>query len=103
MAGFDDVIVGALGEQKAYIIFGRATASSSTIFVDSLRCEQGVVLRGTNANFAAGQTVSMLGDFNGDGRADVIVSAPDGGFDTRLDQVSAGMTYRSRHERPSGN
>jgi hypothetical protein len=80
--GFDDVIIGAPGQSfpggvpgAAYIVFGKADGFVSKLDFSQLDGTNGFRLEGAAPNDRAGQSVSDLGDINGDGFADVIISA----------------------------
>mmetsp|Transcript_14513 Transcript_14513/g.34384 ORF Transcript_14513/g.34384 Transcript_14513/m.34384 type:complete len:489 (+) Transcript_14513:2-1468(+) len=87
--GVEDLVVGAPGEGKAYVIYG-STAPFASIYTHNMSCADGLVLAHAERSFAFGQAVSSAGDFNADGKADVLIGAPDGGVDTRED---AGFAY----------
>lgn len=81
--GFDDVIVGANGADfngsqsgAAYVVFGRASGFAPTIAVSSLNGTNGFRLNGQAAGDEAGESVASIGDINGDGLDDLVVSAP---------------------------
>lgn len=77
--GLDDLIVGAPGAGKSYVVFGRNGGFESSLGLADLDGQNGFALVG-DAN--VGASVSGAGDVNGDGIDDVIVggsrSAPDG-------------------------
>jgi methionine-rich copper-binding protein CopC len=80
--GFGDLIIGASGTDlhgtrsgSAYILFGKASGFDSSIDLASLNGSNGFRLDGHATLDIAGATVSAAGDVNGDGFADVIVSA----------------------------
>ena len=87
--GFDDVIVGASGNDAGgssagmgYLIFGKAGATRADIDLQSLTASNGFTLQGHLQDDRAGRAVSGAGDINGDGIDDFIVGAPyndDGG------------------------
>ncbi|MFO1258044.1 MAG: Ig-like domain-containing protein [Gammaproteobacteria bacterium] len=82
--GFADLIIGAIdGDNgantsagRSYVIFGKNTAFSSTIDLSSMPASQGFTIIGINANDNSGSSVSYAGDFNGDGKADLVIGAP---------------------------
>ena len=74
--GLDDLIVGAFGISKSYIIFGKK--DSTTIELSAIASGTGgFVINGENmSNFNfRGISVSTAGDVNGDGLDDLIVGA----------------------------
>jgi hypothetical protein len=82
--GFDDLIIGAPGNNDggavagaAYVIFGKA-GGFGTIDLTNLQPSNGFVIRGDSAYDRAGWSVSSAGDVNGDGFDDIIVGAPFG-------------------------
>ena len=73
--GRRDVVVSAGRTQRstAYVVFGKA----STAPVDLRRLgRHGFAIRGAGEFVDVGDAVSAAGDFNGDGRADVALGAP---------------------------
>ncbi len=66
--GFDDVIMGAEGYSFSYVLFGKANGFAATMDLSSLDGHDGFRLDG------AGTSVSSVGDVNGDGFDDVIVT-----------------------------
>jgi Ca2+-binding RTX toxin-like protein len=88
--GFVDLIVGAnsadvngTNSGAAYVVFGNDTGFASNVDLSSLDGTTGFRLSGAAVN-RAGLSVASAGDVNGDGIADLIVSAhgatPNGGF-----------------------
>jgi Ca2+-binding RTX toxin-like protein len=82
--GFDDIIVGAYGNDAgglnagaAYVIFGKASGFGPLIDLTGLTAGSGFKIQGDLAGDYAGASVSAAGDVNGDGFADIIVSAVD--------------------------
>ena len=81
--GFDDVIIGAPGHTAnghwysgaAYVVFGKASGFAATLPASSLNGSNGFEIDGAGALDSAGWSVSSAGDVNGDGFADVILSA----------------------------
>lgn len=74
--GFDDVIIGAPGANKAYVIFGHAGAFADVDLSDL--GPAGFIIQGDAAGDQAGFSVSSAGDVNGDGFEDLIIGAPGG-------------------------
>ncbi|MFA5995866.1 MAG: VCBS repeat-containing protein [Patescibacteria group bacterium] len=68
--GKSDLLIGAYGNDVAYIIYGKTTFTSSTNLAAA-----DVKLVGEAGNGATGYAVAS-GDINGDGKADVLISAP---------------------------
>ncbi len=82
--GIDDIIVGAPGGSdggtdagEAYVIYGKAGITNTTIDLSSLSPEDGFIIQGDREANRAGNSVSSAGDVNGDGINDIIVGAPD--------------------------
>ena len=75
--GLDDVVVGASWANdyagRAYVVFGKS--DTDPVDLASLG-GAGFVIEGAQESDGAGSSVSGAGDVNGDGLADVIVSAP---------------------------
>jgi len=102
--GFDDVIVGAYHATRAreryvgesYLIFGSSVGWPASFPFVALTPQfggdgsKGFVIRGIDVNDMAGRAVSVAGDVNGDGIADVLIGAPR--RDVR-DVVQAGEAY----------
>ncbi len=87
--GVDDLIIGAYkadpnGRDKAgesYVVFGRRALEPK---------EASVNIDGMNIGDHAGTAVSAIGDLNGDGKHDIVITAPDADPDGRID---AGESY----------
>ena len=81
--GFDDVLVSAeLGDPnnnaqagETYLVYGSASPTTS-LDLSSLNGTNGFVLNGIAADDRSGSSVSTAGDFNGDGKSDIIIGAP---------------------------
>ena len=81
--GLADIIVGAINSDppgasnagRSYVIFGR-TGSATVNLSDVAAGSGGFVINGQAPYDRSGRVVAGAGDFNGDGLADLIVSAP---------------------------
>ncbi len=80
--GFDDLIVGAWGDDPnesysgaSYVVFGKASGIAANIALSSLNGENGFKLGGVAAGDESGWSVASAGDVNGDGFDDLIVGA----------------------------
>jgi hypothetical protein len=79
--GFDDVIIGTRNGDKAAlaVVFGSADGigtidgSKATLDVENLTTGQGFLIRHGGNGLASEVNASDLGDFNGDGRDDILV------------------------------
>jgi hypothetical protein len=72
----DDIIVGAPGEDAAYIIYGVATASLADVDVtDTNDAARFAKITGVSGS-RFGHSVALAEDFNVDGRDDIIIGAP---------------------------
>ncbi len=77
--GFDDIIVGAPGQDSAATDAGAAYLLLGPISGRVDLSESRAMLLGEYAGDQAGSSVSTAGDVNADGRADILVGAPWGG------------------------
>ncbi|MBF0185243.1 MAG: FG-GAP repeat protein, partial [Magnetococcales bacterium] len=84
--GFDDLLIGApfvatngTHSGAGYVLFGKASAFSSSINLSSLTGSNGFRLDGINDGGYVGSFVSAAGDVNGDGFTDMIVGASNAG------------------------
>ena len=73
--GIDDIIVGAISDEKSYVIYGKTSAYSATLDVSTIDGTNGFVLEGVAASDQFGRSVSTGGDVNGDGYDDLIIGA----------------------------
>ncbi len=78
--GLDDVVVGASGDDNnfqtnsgsAFVFFGRNPATQLTLRADA---DANVILDGQSTGDLFGGSVASAGDFNNDGRGDIIIGA----------------------------
>lgn len=84
--GLDDFLIGAFAAQpngansgRAYLVFGTTTGFPSPLALSTLNGSNGVQLDGEAAGDRAGESISSAGDINGDGFADVLIRAANGG------------------------
>ena len=91
--GYTDILIGApyrnstddeletdLQEAgETYLVFGKSEGFESSTQLASLDGTNGIVIKGVQPNDHSGWSVSMAGDINGDGYADVLIGAPDAG------------------------
>ncbi|WP_265276064.1 beta strand repeat-containing protein [Nostoc sp. KVJ3] len=73
--GIADVIIGASGIGKSYVVFGSTSGFSTSLDLSSLDGSNGFAINGS-ASDSSGTSVSNAGDINGDGIADLIIGAP---------------------------
>ena len=81
--GIDDLVIGAPGRfpdnpnsSRAYVVFGRDGKFSSDVQLANLSANDGFSIVGSSISDRTGFDVSSAGDINGDGIADLLVSAP---------------------------
>ncbi|PUE10577.1 putative Ig domain-containing protein [Limnohabitans sp. T6-20] len=91
--GLDDMIVSAYGSSGmanpvTYVVFGKSNLSPVKL---SALGTQGFEIRQEQASDKLGQSVSAAGDVNGDGLADLLVSANE--FDPASSRYDAGRSY----------
>ncbi len=96
--GLADLLVGARGADvdanpdagRSYVIFGRTGPTTKVSLSDIVNGNGGFVINGQSAGEASGWKVAAAGDLNGDGLADMLVSA--NAADT-AGGADAGRTY----------
>lgn len=96
--GVGDLIVGApladpagrLNAGQAYLIFGKKAGFSAELDVSLLNGSDGIRINGGSPSDVAGIAVAGNRDFNGDGRADLLIGAT-GADDPGLSRI--GFTY----------
>ena len=99
--GFDDLIVGAYNANvgsltyagAAYVVFGNAAGTFTTLDVFSLSGSDGFRLQGGQTNDYAGNSVKSAGDVNGDGFDDLFVGAYGYDIPGHSDYTRAGGAY----------
>jgi hypothetical protein len=72
--GIDDLIIGAPGTGKSYVVFGSTNAFSTNLDLSSLDGKNGFAINGS-ASDSSGNSVSNAGDINHDGIDDLIIGA----------------------------
>ena len=77
--GMDDLVIGASGASTAYVFFGAVTSNADNADADAMLSD--------SASGAAGRTVAMVPDLDGDGYDELLVGCDD------CDPLSAGDTY----------
>ena len=80
--GFSDLLIGARNADfnggdsgSVYVIWGKDTGFASLLDVNSLTAADGLRLNGASSGDQFGQSVSVVGDVNGDGFQDIVVGA----------------------------
>lgn len=78
--GIDDIIIGASGVNDAsgqsYVVFGSNVSWPAVIDLSNLDGSNGFAINGINPGDFSGESVSGVGDVNGDGIDDIIIGAP---------------------------
>ena len=99
--GYSDILIGAPSADpnglsnsgQTYVVFGTpdplATYSDS-FDLSSLDGSNGFAINGILASDHSGESVSMGGDFNGDGYSDILIGAP---LQILIAYLTAGQTY----------
>ncbi|MBX9258858.1 FG-GAP repeat protein, partial [Desmonostoc muscorum CCALA 125] len=72
--GIADLIIGAPGNGKSYVVFGSSSGFSTTLDLSNLNGSNGFSINGGVSDFFGG-SVSNAGDVNGDGTSDLIIGA----------------------------
>jgi hypothetical protein len=82
--GKADMLIGAYGYSskigRVYLIYG--SSSLTNIALGSLTSTQGIAITGESLDSKTGGSVSIGGDVNGDGKADMLIGAPAYSSDT---------------------
>lgn len=71
--GIGDFVVGAPGEDSAYVLFGKAQSLGWTVDLSSLGANGIEISGGAGSDLGTG--LQSAGDMNGDGKSDIIVAA----------------------------
>ncbi len=94
--GLPDIIIGAKNENPngsnsgaAYVVFARKSGFGASFDLSGLDGTNGFKINGLAAQDITGWSVAPAGDVNGDGIADIIISAPN----SIVLPSSAGMSY----------
>jgi len=95
--GYDDLIIGANGADQgtnynvgeSYVVFGKASGFDASLNLSTLDGTNGFILVGIDAGDFSGGKVSSAGDVNGDGFADLIISA----YNADPNGSNSGETY----------
>jgi hypothetical protein len=78
--GIADILIGARQSSsragKTYVVFGKSTAWTSPLSLSTLDGNNGFALDGVSAYEESGYSVSVAGDINKDGIADMLIGAP---------------------------
>jgi len=98
--GFDDILIGALTAEvggtfnagKSYVVFGKVGLAAINLSAVAAGTG-GFVVNGWSESDYMGISVSAAGDVNGDGLADVMVSASNGRFSASAPADNVGHTY----------
>ncbi|MCC6706794.1 MAG: FG-GAP repeat protein [Gammaproteobacteria bacterium] len=100
--GYDDILIGApqipVGNDHpgaSFLLFGQGAAPAAPLDLANLNASQGVRINGVNASDRSGKLVSFIGDINGDGLDDVLISSSDAsphGADSGSNYVVFGTT-----------
>jgi len=81
--GFADVLVGASADKKAFLFYGGAGADE-LVGTYSLASDAHATFSHSGADDASvGASLSMTGDVDGDGAADILIGDPGYGYDSR--------------------
>ncbi|MEP0366406.1 MAG: putative Ig domain-containing protein [Cyclobacteriaceae bacterium] len=86
--GLDDILIGAYGTSKAFVVFGSSADFDASINLYDIDGSNGFVLFGYDDE--TGRSVSNAGDINGDGIDDLLIGAPEASPDYN---GSAGQTF----------
>ncbi|MDB6152650.1 MAG: Ca2+-binding protein toxin-related, partial [Chthoniobacteraceae bacterium] len=96
--GFDDLVIGAyrasnysnISSGESYLLFGKPSGFATVDLAALNGSNGGFKLRGGAAYDSSGFSVSGIGDFNGDGLADIVIGAREADPSAHID---AGQSY----------
>lgn len=77
--GVDDILIGEpnnLSIGHSYVVFGSKEPWSAIMDLSRLNGENGFIINGIHPNDRSGESVSRVGDVNGDGVDDIIIGGP---------------------------
>ena len=78
--GLADFIISAIGSPDepgtSYVVYGQESGFDATLDLSDLSIDRGFTIEGITAEDRAGESVSGVGDINGDGVDDLLVGAP---------------------------
>lgn len=95
--GIGDLILGAPGPVDnstagvSYVVFGRDTPFDASLDLTTLNGSDGFALQGISTGDAAGASVAIVRDINGDDIDEILIGAP--GADPDASRVDAGQAY----------
>lgn len=94
--GIDDIALqapsedtNASGSGAVYVVYGTTDAITSPVNLSTLDGNNGFVMYGENQSDHAGSQLAFGGDFNGDGKDDLIIGAPD----ADMPDTNEGLVY----------
>ncbi|MBX9254597.1 FG-GAP repeat protein [Desmonostoc muscorum CCALA 125] len=87
----DDLIIGAPGTGKSYVVFGSTSGFNASLDLSNLNGSNGFAINGNASDFFAA-SVSSAGDINHDGIADLIIGAPGAALGAGQSYVFFGST-----------
>jgi Ca2+-binding RTX toxin-like protein len=74
--GLDDILIGALGNQTAYLVWGSTLAATDNLLDLADLGQSGVVINNIDGGDRLGYAVTGIGDIDQDGFDDIAVGAP---------------------------
>ena len=99
--GFEDIIVGAPYATRnsneftgaGYVVFGKASGFAADVALSALNGTTGFSITGTQVRSTAGIRMDGIGDINGDGYKDLIISANRYDSNTKTDNGAAYVIF----------